>query len=135
MRVRERIGYLPESVPLYRDLTVSAYLDLVATLKGMPRGGRGPHIDGVVDACGLADVYRRRIGALSPRKLGELVKQAREYSFDFLRWKKAYVLREHYQVHTRTICPRDGQRLTYRKHLGLAGRRAFFCERCQRLYE
>ena len=76
-----------------------------------------------------------RIGALSPRKLGELVKQAREYSFDFLRWKKAYVLREHYQVHTRTICPRDGQRLTYRKHLGLAGRRAFFCERCQRLYE
>ena len=76
-----------------------------------------------------------RIGALSPRKLGELVKQAREYSFDFLRWKKAYVLRKHYQVHTRTICPRDGQRLTYRKHLGLAGRRAFFCERCQRLYE
>ena len=29
----------------------------------------------------------------------------------------------------------DGQRLAYRKHLGLARRRAFFCERCQRLYE
>jgi endonuclease-8 len=76
-----------------------------------------------------------RIGALPPRKLGELVKQAREYSFDFLRWKKAYELRKHYQVHTRTICPRDGQRLAYRKHLGLARRRAFFCEHCQRLYE
>jgi len=74
------------------------------------------------------------IGALSPRKLGELVTQAREYSFDFLRWKKAYVLRKHYQVHTKTICPRDGQRLTYRAKLGRAQRRAFFCERCQKLY-
>ncbi|AKC87032.1 DNA-formamidopyrimidine glycosylase family protein [Pseudoxanthomonas suwonensis] len=75
-----------------------------------------------------------RIGGLPPRKLGELVEQAREYSFDFLRWKRAYVLRQHFQVHTRTVCPRDGQRLGYRKHLGLARRRAFFCEQCQRLY-
>src|SRR5678816_2149729 len=65
MQVRERIGYLPESVPLYRDLTVSAYLDLVATLKGMPKAGRRDRIASVVEACGLADVYPRRIGALS----------------------------------------------------------------------
>ena len=65
MRVRERIGYLPESVPLYRDLTVSAYLDLVATLKGMARAGRREHIAAVVESCGLTDVYARRIGALS----------------------------------------------------------------------
>jgi ABC-2 type transport system ATP-binding protein len=65
MRVREHIGYLPESVPLYRDLTVSAYLDLVATLKGMPRAGRREHVQGIVESCGLADVYLRRIGALS----------------------------------------------------------------------
>lgn len=75
------------------------------------------------------------VGALPPRKLGELVKQACEYSFDFLRWKKAFVLRQHFQVHTRTHCPRDGHRLSYRKHLGRAQRRAFFCEACQRLYE
>lgn len=74
------------------------------------------------------------IGALSPRKLGELVRQAREYSFDFLEWKKAYVLRKHYQVHTKTMCPRDGNRLSYRKHLGRAQRRAFFCDVCQKLY-
>jgi endonuclease-8 len=74
------------------------------------------------------------VGALSPRKLGELVTQAREYSFDFLQWKKAYVLKKHYQVHTKTICPRDGNRLSYRKHLGRAQRRAFFCDACQRLY-
>jgi ABC-2 type transport system ATP-binding protein len=65
MQVRRHIGYLPESVPLYRDLTVTAYLDLVATLKGMPRAGRREHILGIVESCGLTEVYTRRIGALS----------------------------------------------------------------------
>ena len=74
------------------------------------------------------------VGALPPRKLGELVKQAREYSFDFLEWKKAFVLKKHYQVHTKKHCPRDGNRLSYRKELGRARRRAFFCEACQKLY-
>ena len=74
------------------------------------------------------------VGALPARKLGELVKQAREYSFDFLEWKKAFVLKKHYQVHTKTHCPRDGTRLSYRKELGRARRRAFFCEACQKVY-
>jgi hypothetical protein len=74
------------------------------------------------------------IGALPPRKLGELVRQAREYSFDFLAWKKAFVLKKHYQVHTKQYCPRDGARLSYRKELGEKRRRAFFCEECQVLY-
>ena len=74
------------------------------------------------------------IGALPPRKLTELIAQAREYSFDFLAWKKAFVLKKHYQVHTKTTCPRDGNRLTYRKALGRAQRRAFFCEVCQKRY-
>ena len=74
------------------------------------------------------------IGALPSRKLTQLIQQAREYSFDFLAWKRAYVLRKHYQVHTKTTCPRDGNRLTYRKHLGRAQRRAFFCDVCQQLY-
>jgi ABC-2 type transport system ATP-binding protein len=65
MRVRERIGYLPESVPLYRDLTVASFLDFVATLKGMRAAGRRESIAAVVDSCGLSDVYRRPIGALS----------------------------------------------------------------------
>jgi len=63
-----------------------------------------------------------------------LVEEARAYSFDFLEWKKAYVLKKHYQVHTKTHCPRDGTRLAYRKHLGRAQRRAFFCEACQKRY-
>ena len=75
------------------------------------------------------------VGALSARKLGELVAQAREYSFDFYRWKKDYVLKKHYQVHTRTECPRCGRRLEFRAKLGRAQRRAFFCGHCQKLYE
>lgn len=74
------------------------------------------------------------VGALPARKLVELVTQARDYSFDLYIWKKAFVLKKHYQVHTKTSCPRDGAPLQYRKHLGKAGRRAFFCEVCQRLY-
>ncbi|MCD9030195.1 endonuclease [Luteimonas sp. Y-2-2-4F] len=73
-------------------------------------------------------------GALPPRKLAELVAQAREYSFDFYRWKKEFVLKKHWQVHARRTCPRDGTPLSYRKHLGLAKRRAFWCDTCQRLY-
>lgn len=75
-----------------------------------------------------------RVGALPPRKLAELVAQAREYSFDFYRWKKAYELRRHYQVHTKATCPRDGHRLSFRKSLGRAQRRAFWCDACQRRY-
>lgn len=65
MDVRARIGYLPESVPLYRDLTVRAYLDFVATLKGMSREERTRRAHEVVDACGIREVYARRIGTLS----------------------------------------------------------------------
>ena len=76
-----------------------------------------------------------QVGALPDAKLREMVKQAREYSFDFYRWKKAYELRKHYQVHTKTTCPRDGARLHYQKHLGVKGRRAFWCELCQKRYD
>lgn len=75
------------------------------------------------------------VGALSSLKLSEMVAQAREYSFDFYRWKKAFELKKHYQVHTKMHCPRDGERLSFRKHLGRFKRRAFFCPVCQRLYQ
>ncbi|NYZ63249.1 DNA-formamidopyrimidine glycosylase family protein [Luteimonas deserti] len=75
-----------------------------------------------------------RIGALPARKLSQLVDEARTYSFDFYEWKQAYVLKKHYQVHTKRVCPRDGTPLSYRKQLGLAQRRAFWCETCQRRY-
>ncbi len=63
-----------------------------------------------------------RIGALPSRKLGELIRQAREYSFDFYEWKKAFVLRKHYQVHTRTTCPRRPAGLSRQARPGPAPR-------------
>jgi ABC-2 type transport system ATP-binding protein len=65
MDVRSRIGYLPEAVPLYRDLTVTAYLDFVAALKGVARAERARRVSHVVDACGVGEVRTRRIAALS----------------------------------------------------------------------
>lgn len=75
-----------------------------------------------------------RVGALPPRKRAQLVQQAREYSFDFCRWKRDNVLRRHWQVHAKKTCPRDGTPLSYRRQLGRAQRRAFWCDACQRLY-
>ena len=74
-----------------------------------------------------------RVGDLSSRKLGEMIKQARQYSFDFLEWKKAFVLKKHWLVHTKRVCPSCGQLLT-KAYLGKTQRRSFFCERCQVLY-
>ncbi len=73
------------------------------------------------------------IGALPPTKLRELVAQAREYSVDFLGWKNAFVLKQHWLAHTRTVCPRCNIRFT-KAHLGHTHRRSFFCERCQKRY-
>lgn len=75
-----------------------------------------------------------RIGDLPPRKLGDLIREARDYSFDFLEWKKQFVLRKHWQVHAKKTCPRDGTPLSFCRHLGKAQRRAFWCDACQRRY-
>ncbi len=74
------------------------------------------------------------IGALPSRKLGEVVTQARQYSFDFLAWKKAFVLRKHWLAHNKSICPRDHVTF-HRANLGRRDRRSFYCEICQKRYE
>ena len=74
------------------------------------------------------------IGALPPRKLRELVEQARVYAFEFLEWKKVFVLRKHWLVHNRARCPRHDVPLV-RAHLGRTHRRSFYCELCQKRYE
>ena len=71
-----------------------------------------------------------RVGDLPARKLGELIKQAREYSFDFLRWKRAGELKRHWRVHTRRVCPCCGGAVT-KLYLGTTRRRTFFCSTCQ----
>jgi ABC-2 type transport system ATP-binding protein len=65
MEVRRRIGYLPESVPLYTDMRVAPYLDFVAEIKGVPRGTRKRRVAEVMDKCLISDVQHRLIGKLS----------------------------------------------------------------------
>ncbi|WP_080780723.1 DNA-formamidopyrimidine glycosylase family protein [Chryseobacterium phocaeense] len=73
------------------------------------------------------------IGHLPPKKLKELIAEARNYSFDFLEWKREFVLKKHWLAHTKTICPKCGQKLI-KKQTGRGKRRSFYCEKDQKLY-
>jgi ABC-2 type transport system ATP-binding protein len=65
LAVRERIGYLPENVVLYPDLSVGRFLRFCAEVKGVPSRERRQHVDEVIDACGLTEVATKPIGKLS----------------------------------------------------------------------
>ncbi|MEJ7626339.1 MAG: DNA-formamidopyrimidine glycosylase family protein [Ferruginibacter sp.] len=73
------------------------------------------------------------IGDLSPKKLSELIKEARKYSFDFLEWKKAFVLKKNWLAHTKRTCKRCEIPLV-KKYPGKTKRRTFFCKKCQVRY-
>lgn len=74
-----------------------------------------------------------KIKDLPPRKLTELVNEACNYSYDFLNWKKAFVLKKHWLAHTKKTCPRCNIPLI-KEYLGKTRRRTFFCNNCQVLY-
>jgi endonuclease-8 len=74
------------------------------------------------------------IGALPEDVLNEMIEQARIYSFDFLEWKKQFVLKKHWLAHTKKICARCNIPLI-KKYAGKTKRRTFFCTNCQVLYK
>lgn len=65
MQVRQQIGYLPESVPLYNELRVKEYLAFRAALKGVGRRQVKAEVDRVARRCILSDHLRQTIGTLS----------------------------------------------------------------------
>jgi ABC-2 type transport system ATP-binding protein len=65
LEVRRRIGYLPEHVVLYPDLTVRRFLSFCAEVKGVPARQRRARLDEVMTACGLTEVAGKLIGQLS----------------------------------------------------------------------
>jgi ABC-2 type transport system ATP-binding protein len=65
MQVRERLGYLPENVPLYPEMRVEEYLSFRAKLKGVDRKARTRRLEYCMDRCHLQGVRRRLIGTLS----------------------------------------------------------------------
>lgn len=65
VEVKRRIGYLPETPPVYHDMFVGDYLYFVANLKGVDRSRVKSLVDGALEKTSLTDVRGRLIGNLS----------------------------------------------------------------------
>src|SRR6195256_2214298 len=65
MEVKKRIGYLPETPPVYTDMTVRAYLRFVAEIKGVKRAAREGEVDKVAAQTNCDKFIHRVIGNLS----------------------------------------------------------------------
>lgn len=63
--VRRVIGYMPEGVPLYRDMSVADYLDFVAHAKGFKRRSRASMVANAIEETNLGEVRHRAVGHLS----------------------------------------------------------------------
>ena len=65
VEAKRRTGYLPETPPLYPDMTVREYLDFVARIKDVPPAERKARVDAVMQRTRIADVATRHCGKLS----------------------------------------------------------------------
>ena len=65
LEVKKRIGYLPETPPVYPEMEVSEYLHFVGRLKGISSADIKSRVDDVTGKCALGDVRSRLIGKLS----------------------------------------------------------------------
>jgi gliding motility-associated transport system ATP-binding protein len=65
MEVKKRIGYLPETPPVYPEMEVHEYLTFVGKLKGMSGKTLATRVGEVSERCSVADVSRKLIGKLS----------------------------------------------------------------------
>jgi ABC-2 type transport system ATP-binding protein len=65
MAVRQRIGYLPETPPLYPDMTVEGFLHFVARIKGVSAGDRPTRVKLAIQRCNLEEKQKVLIGKLS----------------------------------------------------------------------
>src|SRR6204780_3747264 len=65
MEVKRRIGYLPETPPVYPEMEVIEYLDFVGRIKGVPKASLKSRIDEVMQKTAIAEVRNKEIGKLS----------------------------------------------------------------------
>src|SRR5580658_1008952 len=65
MEVKKRIGYLPETPPLYPEMEVEEYLTFVGKLKGMSGPSLATRVGEVSERCAIADVRKKLISKLS----------------------------------------------------------------------
>src|SRR5215831_3367966 len=65
LEVKKRIGYLPETPPLYPEMETAEYLTFVGKLKGLSGSELKQRVDFVSDRCAVADVKTKLLGKLS----------------------------------------------------------------------
>jgi ABC-2 type transport system ATP-binding protein len=65
VQAKRRTGYLPETPPLYPDMTVREYLQFVAKIKGVPSGDRKARVEQVMARTWISDMAGRACGKLS----------------------------------------------------------------------
>jgi len=65
LEVKKRIGYLPESPPLYPEMETAEYLSFVGKLKGLSGPELNKRVDYVCERCAIADVKNKLLGKLS----------------------------------------------------------------------
>ena len=65
LEAKRRTGYLPETPPLYPDMTVREYLDFVARIKGVPADARATRVDHAMRRTHVLDMASRQCGKLS----------------------------------------------------------------------
>ena len=65
LAIRKKIGYLPETPPLYSDMAVRDYLGFAAQLKDVPIRQQRVQVDKVLEECSLESVQYKTIGTLS----------------------------------------------------------------------
>jgi ABC-2 type transport system ATP-binding protein len=65
LEAKRKVGYLPESPPLYPEMTVFDYMEFVARIKGVPRERRKKRVEESLERCAVADVRDKVTGKLS----------------------------------------------------------------------
>jgi endonuclease-8 len=71
------------------------------------------------------------VSELSPQKLKKLITTAKKFSTQFYTWRKAFVLKKHYQVYHQKTCPHCEKPIT-RVKTGHTDRWSYFCPHCQK---
>jgi len=75
-----------------------------------------------------------KVGAIPAARLIKLINKTREYTFNFLKWKKAGELKKRWLVYTKKKCPVCDSPLE-KKYTGTTKRRTFFCSNCQEKFK
>ena len=65
LEVKKRVGYLPETPPIYPEMETAEYLKFVGRLKGLARADLEKRIDYVCERCAIADIKKKLLGKLS----------------------------------------------------------------------